>query len=137
MPTKSVLIADDDRALAHALALRLKEFELHVRVAYDALTAINMVHQLPPDLAILDVNMPAGSGLSVCEMMATDSTTSRIPVIILTGRKDAETIRRCHDMLAYYVPKCPDLWKRVEPVIYELIAPGPPSGNGNEMHRAT
>jgi len=80
-----------------------------------------MAHDLAPDLMILDINMPAGNGLSVCEMLATDPGSSAIPVIILTGRNDPDTIRRCHDMLAYYVLKCPDVWRRVEPVVFELM----------------
>ena len=53
----------------------------------------------------LDVNMPGGSGLSACEMISQDEDLAGIPVIILTGCYDEETIRRCHKMSAYYVLK--------------------------------
>jgi len=126
MTAKSVLIADDDRDLARVLATRMKRLGLRVRVAHDALKTLNMVRDRTPDLICLDVSMPAGNGLSVCEMLATDPNSSSIPVIILTGRKDKETIRRCHDMCAYYVLKSPDVWKRIEPVLYELLDIDPP-----------
>ena len=126
MTNKTVLIADDDPQLVSALALRVKGLGLEVRTAHDALTALNAANNSAPDLIILDVNMPAGNGLGACEMLASDPGTSLIPVIILTGRKDKETVRRCHDLLAYYVPKCPDVWTRVEPILRELLGIGPP-----------
>jgi CheY-like chemotaxis protein len=135
---KSVLIADDDHALVQALALRVQGLGLRVQVAHDALSALNAVHASPPNLIILDVNMPAGSGLSVCEMLASDAHLSTIPVIILTGREDPVTIRRCHDLLAYYVLKCPDVWRRIEPVLHELLdlLPAPSSPFARRAHCA-
>lgn len=126
MTKKSVLIADDDKQLVAALAMRIERLGVEVRTAHDALSALNEAYRSAPDLIILDVSMPAGNGLSVCEMLATDPGSSLIPVIILTGRHDRETVRRCHDMLAYYVLKCPDTWVRVEPIVRELLGMAPP-----------
>ena len=86
-----------------------------------ALEAINVIHRVAPDLVVLDVNMPSGNGLSVCEMMATDDRLRLIPVIILTGQSDEKTIRRCHDMLVFYVQKGTNIWSRVEPLVRELL----------------
>jgi CheY-like chemotaxis protein len=90
-----------------------------------------------PDLVCLDVNLPSGNGLSVCEMMETDPAAAKIPVIVLTGCKDAQTIRRCRDMCAYYVNKAGDVWRRVEPVIHELIdiSPAPLRENVEDRQR--
>jgi len=79
-----------------------------------------------PDLICLDINMPSSNRLSVCEMMATDETAARIPVIVLSEDKTSETIRRCADMCAYHVHKSTDAWPRIEPVIYELVDIDPP-----------
>lgn len=121
MTRKTVLIADDDPQLVRALAIRVKNLGLEVLTAFDALTALNEANETVPDLIILDVNMPAGNGLSVCEMLATDPGSSLIPVIILTGRRDKETVRRCHDLLAYYVLKTPNVWAEVEPILHEVL----------------
>jgi CheY-like chemotaxis protein len=85
------------------------------------MTALTLAHQQQPDLICLDVNMPSGSGLSVCEMLTADDQVSSIPVIMLTGRADEETVRRCHTMCAYYVLKSRDTWGRVEPILRELL----------------
>lgn len=120
---RTILIADDDRDLVQALALRCHRLGLGVQAAYDALTALNLMRFAKPDLACLDVNMPAGNGLSVRDMMASDPNWASIPVIILTGRTDPQTIIHCHETCAFYVLKGDNVWSRVEPLIHELLLP--------------
>lgn len=124
MSRKTILIADDDRDLVRVLAMRAGVLGLEVAVAHDAMTALELCHQRRPDAAILDVTMPAGNGLGVCEMIAGDQHLHTMPVIILTGKQDRDTIRRCHSMAAYYVLKSADVWGHVEPILRELLGLG-------------
>ena len=126
MNPKKILIVDDDFDLVLALATRCRQIGLQVQTAHNALTAVMRMGEALPDLVCLDVKMPTADGLSVCEMMAADPEMARIPVVVLTGRKDEMTIRRCRDLLAYYLHKSGDIWRRLEPVIYELIDIEPP-----------
>jgi CheY-like chemotaxis protein len=82
---------------------------------------LSLVKTGRPDVVCLDVDMPAGNGLGVCEMLSSDTACRTIPIIILTGRTDPETIMRCHSLCAYYVEKCPDVWSRIEPLLKELL----------------
>jgi DNA-binding response OmpR family regulator len=118
---KSIFIADDDVQLVRALSLRCQTVGLKVRQAYDSVTALSQIHAEPPDFICLDVNLPGGNGLSLCEMLCSDDRTARIPKIILTGRSDPDTIRRCHTMCAYYVEKSPQVWDRIGPLLCELL----------------
>jgi DNA-binding response OmpR family regulator len=118
---KVVLIADDDRNLVHALALRCGQLRLKALCAYDAFSALSLIKSQRPDMACLDVEMPAGNGLSVCEMLTSDEACRSIPIAIVTGRTDPDTIIRCHHLCAYYVEKCPDIWSRIEPLLKELL----------------
>ena len=118
-----VLIADDDRELVQALARRCRALGLRVATATDAVSAWQQVVTCPPDAAIVDVQMPPGNGLCVTEMMATHDTLRHVPVIMLTGQTDPATVRRCHDLLAYYVTKCDDVWPRIEPLLHQLLMP--------------
>ena len=118
---KRILIADDDEHLVAVLTRRCESMGLSVVRAYDARQALQTVLQCPPDLICIDVNMPAGDGLSVCEVLSRDEDASKIPVIVLTGRDDVHTKRRCDELCAYYLRKCPNMWFRVRPVIEELI----------------
>jgi CheY-like chemotaxis protein len=133
---KLVLVADDDTDFVRLLSDRLSALGCSVIGVHSALDALNVIHQTPPDLICLDVSMPSGNGLSVCEMLASDDRLRRIPVIILTGRSDESVIRRCHDLLAYYVEKSSDTWARVEPLVRELLPldqPGPAFDKEMEM----
>jgi CheY-like chemotaxis protein len=120
---KVVLLADDDRELVTALAQRCRWRGLKVCCAHDAFSALSLAKSQLPDLICLDVEMPAGNGLCVCEMLASDEACRLIPVAILTGKNDPDTIMRCHHLCAYYVEKCPDTWSRLEPLIDELLGP--------------
>jgi DNA-binding response OmpR family regulator len=79
------------------------------------------VNRVRPDLALLDVNMPGGNGLSVCEMLAGDDVLSKIPVIIMSGESGKEIQQRCRTLHATYVPKGAGLWDRLEPVVRRAL----------------
>jgi CheY-like chemotaxis protein len=119
--TKTIVVADDDQDMLHLLAQRFSSLGCSVIGVDNALEAINVINRSKPDLVCLDIGMPSGNGLSVCEMMASHEQLRKIPIIILTGRSDDDTIRRCHDMLVYYVHKSADTWERVAPLACELI----------------
>jgi CheY-like chemotaxis protein len=121
---RQILIADDDDDMVQMLTQRCSSLGCSVIGVNNALDALNVIHRVTPDLVCLDVSMPSGNGLSVCEMMASDPHLRSIPVIILTGQEDPRTIRRCHDLLVYYVCKSPDTWQRIEPLVRELLQLG-------------
>lgn len=119
--TKHVLIADDDQDLVDLLTKRIQSLGMTCDSANNAMTALGKAEESLPDLMILDVDMPYGNGLSVCEMMAGHSELKSIPVIIITGNTSQEIVRRCFKLCAYYVPKCTDLWSRVRPLVEKLM----------------
>jgi len=124
MVSKKVLIVDDDRNLVRSLRIRCESMGLDVNTSYDGMEAafeLMAVNDSPPDLVILDVNMPIENGLSLCEMFAEDTLLASVPVIILTGRSDAATLRQCRDLGVRYVCKGADTWERLRPLIAELL----------------
>lgn len=120
-PTRRVLLADDDADLVDLLTRRCESLGLVVDSATNAMTALGKIEQDPPDLVVLDVDLPQGNGLSVCEMMTGHDSLRSVPVVILTGSRNQITIKRCHELCAYYVPKSTDIWVRVEPLLKELL----------------
>jgi CheY-like chemotaxis protein len=119
--SKHILIADDDDQFVDALARRCQMLGALVARAYDGASALQQIDETFPDLVILDVNMPRGNGLNVCEMIRRDPELNSIPIVMLTGRKDGQTIQSCHEQLGYYVPKGPDVWLQLRPLIVELL----------------
>jgi len=79
----------------------------------------------PPDLLCLDVNMPTGNGLDLCEYVVRDSGAPHMPVIVLTGQTDRETIFRSASLRTRYLYKSTDVWERLRPVLEELLPPPP------------
>ncbi|MBI2480337.1 MAG: response regulator [Planctomycetia bacterium] len=116
-----ILVVDDDRNLVDVLTKRCEGLGLDVITAFDAWEALLAAGRQAPDLVFLDVNMPCGGGLSICELFAADVRLSSVPVIILTGAANQQTMRRCHDLCAYYVEKCAEVWPRLESLIRELL----------------
>lgn len=85
MAAKKILIADDDRRILQLLSMSLRKEGYEVVNAVDAYQAIQFAHEHRPDLCILDVNMPAGDGLSVQERLQKIAALCTTPVIYLTG----------------------------------------------------
>jgi len=65
--------------------------------------------------------MPGGDGLVVAEMLGGDDRLRHTPTIMLTGATDEQTIRRCHNPCAYYVPKAKDVWDRIRLLLCEIL----------------
>ena len=84
--TGKVLIVEDDRHIAKALAVRLRAAGLEVVMAGDALSGLDMALRLQPDLVLLDIGLPAGSGLKVAERIQT-LLPKLTPIIFLTASR--------------------------------------------------
>jgi DNA-binding response OmpR family regulator len=79
----NILVVEDDRELVDLLNFALRRAGFGVQVAHDVPTALRLLEQAEADLAILDVNLGAGSGFDVLKELR---RRSEIPVIMLTGR---------------------------------------------------
>lgn len=86
-----VLIADDDRGLLRALTIRLREAGYEVIAVEDAYQALEMARRCQPDVLVLDINMPAGGGLTVQERVEKITPLSGTPTIYLTGEDSDRT----------------------------------------------
>jgi DNA-binding response OmpR family regulator len=121
MNRKRILLVDDDLELLRVLEVHCRKIGLDVYTARNAVTAVTLLEEKKPDLICLDMNVPGGNGLKLCEMMLASPDDVTCPVIILTGRADGAAKRLRAEMCVYYVQKRPHMWRYLEPVIYELI----------------
>ncbi|MFH9399886.1 response regulator transcription factor [Streptomyces sp. NPDC017638] len=78
-----MLLAEDDRAIRHALerALTLEGYE--VTAVADGVEALAQAHRNPPDVLVLDVMMPGIDGLQVCRVLRAGG--DRTPILMLTA----------------------------------------------------
>jgi DNA-binding response OmpR family regulator len=63
----------------------LREQGYKVRGAPNGDIALNAVHSSPPDVILLDINMPGKNGYDVCRELKAHEDTSKIPVIFLSA----------------------------------------------------
>jgi DNA-binding response OmpR family regulator len=126
--TNRILIVDDDREFAKSVALRCRSLGFEVETANTPLDAVMSMSAHTPDLLCLDVNMPTGNGLDLCEYLIREGQALRTPVIILSGQTDRETIYRSLQLRTRFVRKSTDLWPDLKAAISELL----PSCHGNE-----
>ncbi len=88
--TAKVLVVEDDAPNLQLLVRLLKRESYEVQTATDGETALALIAERPPDLALLDVRLPGIDGFEVCRKIKTSPTTRLTPVILVTGYGDRE-----------------------------------------------
>ncbi|HEY7860139.1 MAG: response regulator [Gemmatimonadales bacterium] len=88
MPGFKILIADDDPLMTSILSSTLSTRGYTVTIARDAMQAVMFAVQQQPDVVLLDINMPAGTGLGALKRLKASARTSGIPVVVLSGSTD-------------------------------------------------
>lgn len=88
MDRKQLLLVDDDPSAIHALAGMLGG-QGDLRFATSGDDALRLAHVLPPDLIVLDLDMPGLNGFEVCRALQADAALAQVPVIVATSRADA------------------------------------------------
>jgi len=78
-----VLLAEDDRAIRHALERALILEGYQVTAVADGVEALAQAHKTPPDVLVLDVMMPGIDGLQVCRVLRAEG--DRTPILMLTA----------------------------------------------------
>ncbi|HKI63195.1 MAG TPA: response regulator [Burkholderiales bacterium] len=86
-----VLVVDDDQDMANFLAHMLRKEGMEADVAAEGGAARERVMASPPDLVMLDVQMPGLSGFEVCRRLKADPSTALIPVVLITALDDSES----------------------------------------------
>lgn len=103
-----VLIADDDKILDAALSAVFRKRGWQTIVAFDAMQALMFAKQSPmPDIVLLDIGMPGGSGLMTLERIKSASLTESIPVVVVSGSEDPELPEKVKGMGAIGFVKKP------------------------------
>jgi len=120
---RNVLVIDDSGMTLRTM-MEWLENDYTVRVANSAMRATPMIEKEKPDLILLDYEMPECSGAEFFKMLKEREATGNIPVIFLTSKDDAATVRSVLELKpAGYVLKTSTremLIKRIEEVLVKL-----------------
>jgi len=87
MPSKRVLVVDDDVKTVELVKLYLNRDGYRVLTAYDGLEALRLAQEAHPDLIVLDLMLPGMDGLEICRTIREESD---VPIIMLTARTTDE-----------------------------------------------
>lgn len=82
---KTLLIADDDKAFQNIISRLFEGAEWRVETAEDGITALERIAVRPPDIILLDLNMPRLDGRKLLSRIRKTPALSMIPVIVISG----------------------------------------------------
>ena len=102
----TILVIDDDPLNRRLLTATLEHQGHQTSSAEDGKTALAMLADDPPDVVLLDLVMPGMDGIEVLERIKADEELRHLPVIVISGVDDAESVVRCIEMGAEdFLPK--------------------------------
>lgn len=90
-PRKRILLVDDSRT-ALLLERALLERSYDIVTAGDGVEAVNLALSAPPDLILMDVQMPRLDGFAAVAQLRARPETQHIPIIMVTSRGELEQV---------------------------------------------
>ncbi|MCC9295384.1 response regulator transcription factor [Clostridium sp. WLY-B-L2] len=87
MNMKKALIVDDEVNITELIKVNLED-RFQVKCCYNGLDAVKIAEEELPNIIILDIMLPGIDGFEVCRRIRKNPVTSKIPIIMLTVRKE-------------------------------------------------
>ena len=117
-----VLVVDDAPALVMLMTKTLQAAGFAVANASTGTEAIAEARRFAPDLVLLDIGLPEMDGISACQAIRRESADSALPIIMVTGSDDSETIDRARAAGATDFVFKPIEWPKFETLIRRFLA---------------
>lgn len=89
---KKVLVVDDHPPIRRAIRALLEKEDYQVIEASDGVEAVIKTLQYRPDLIFMDIVMPVMDGLTACARIKSISSIEKIPIIVLTAKRQREDV---------------------------------------------
>ena len=93
---KRVLVIDDDAQASALVAASLESKGSEVRGATGGVNGLTLADAEPPDVILLDLEMPGMDGYEVCRILRQGPKTGSIPVVMLTASDDPHLNREAY-----------------------------------------
>lgn len=95
---KRVLVVDDEKDVCETISLMLEGAGHETLIAANGEDALKMATDEKPDLVLLDILLPGIDGFEVLSKLKVDTETQRIPIIIVSGKRDAESVLKAKNL---------------------------------------
>ncbi len=86
-----VFVVDDDSTTVCAIEGILRRAGFRTAAAASVVEALHRIPRQNPDLVLLDVNLPDGSGFDICRSLKADPSTSAAPILFISAEEDVST----------------------------------------------
>ena len=100
---KKVWVVEDDPDIGEVISLLLTDEGYDVSLFPNATTFIESLPNADPDIMVMDVMLPDGNGIELCNSVKTNSTLRHIPVLMMSANKglsDLNGYYRADDFIA-------------------------------------
>lgn len=109
-PKRRVLIVDDDPGFTLLAEETLRQATFEVKTASSVEAGRIAFESFVPDLVLLDIELPDGTGLQLCRHIRSAASNSDIPVVLVTGHDDTVSIEKGYEAGASDFLQKPVLW---------------------------
>ena len=92
-----ILIVDDDEMMRMMASIALEQAGFRVSTATDGAELVPRFATLAPDLVLLDVMMPTVDGFTACTALRASPGGAHVPVLMMTGLDDIDSINRAYE----------------------------------------
>jgi CheY-like chemotaxis protein/predicted CopG family antitoxin len=118
----SVLVVEDDEAIATLIRMYLSRHGFQVAVIGDGLEALKALDEgVLPDLVLLDVNLPHVNGFDILAFMRSQERSRNLPAIMVTAQaSEADVLRGLKESADGYIFK-PFEWKALHACIDRVL----------------
>ncbi len=123
--SKSILVVDDEPNIVLSLEFLMTQAGYEVSTAADGEAALQCIKAAPPDLVLLDVNIPKRNGYEVCETIRANPSWDTVRIVMITAKgRDVEREKGLALGADDYIIKPFSTHEVVEKVA-EVLASGP------------
>jgi len=121
-----ILLVDDSKSARYALRLQLQRHGVEVETADSAESALERIHQAPPDAVFMDHTMPGMNGFEALEILKAEPATASIPVVMCTSNEEPEFVAQARRKGALDILAKSATPERLADLLTRLQAPAAP-----------
>ena len=90
----TIVVVDDDADILGLLEYKLTAAGHQVTAEADGEAGLAAIHEVKPDLVVLDWMMPRMTGIEVCLELRKDPDLANVPVLFLTAKAQESDVQR-------------------------------------------
>ncbi|MBV1905086.1 MAG: response regulator transcription factor [Pseudomonadales bacterium] len=92
MPSKQIIVVEDEPDIQEVLSYNLKREGFAVETALDGAEGLSLIQRIVPDLVLLDLMLPGMDGLDICRHLKENHLTQHIPIIMVSAKGEESDV---------------------------------------------